>query len=91
MWFSLSTMTEKKLPDPKWFTLRGAEIYTGLSGRTIQRRADDGTLTKTYAAGAGSKRARLLILRESIDRWLESGMEHAPTMAVGMNGQEAKP
>lgn len=80
------------LPSPKWFSLRGAEVYTGLSGRTIQRRVDDGTLTKTYAPGPKSKLGRMLILKQSIDQWLEAGMSHKPEMASGMNGrEEAKP
>lgn len=81
-------MTKQPI-QPAWLTLRGSEVYTGLSARTILRRADEGLLEKTYATGRDAKRGPVLISRASIDTWLGLGANHTPVMAAGMNGAKA--
>jgi hypothetical protein len=71
---------------PEWLTYPGAEVYTGLSGRTIERRVADKTLVATYIRPLGAKRGRRLISRESIDKWLESGIGESQAIPAGAVG-----
>lgn len=79
-----------KIPiKPAWLTYPGAENYTGLSVRTIERRVADGTLVATYVKPKGAKRGRRLICRESIDKWLEDGIGQSHGMPVGGGKEDA--
>ena len=71
---------------PAWLTLPSSEIYTGFSGRTIERRIADNTLVSTFIKPPGAKRGRRLISRESIDKWLESGIGESQEIPVGAIG-----
>jgi hypothetical protein len=75
-----------QLIKPAWLTYPSANIYTGLSGRTIERRVADGTLVTTYIRPPGAKRGRRLISRESIDKWLESGIGDCQVIPAGATG-----
>jgi hypothetical protein len=76
----------KQAIKPAWLTYPSAETYTGLSGRTIERRVADGTLVTTFIKPKGAKRGRRLISRQSIDDWMESGMGESQAMPVGAVG-----
>jgi len=68
----------------RWLTIEGAAIYSGLSGRTIQNYVKDGLVRSSNVITPGATRGRRLIDRESLDKFIESGLQ-TPKTELKMN------
>lgn len=71
---------------PKWFGIKDAAHYSGLSKSLIELLVRDGHVTSSNVVRPGTSRGRRLILRESLDAWIEAGIERSPS-ALAMNTQ----
>ncbi len=69
---------------PKWFGIKEAAHYSGLSKSLIELLVRDGHVTSSNVIRPGTSRGRRLILRESLDSWIEAGIERSPS-ALAMN------
>lgn len=57
---------------PRWLTLKGAAVYSGLSSAGIGRLAAHGKIRSSLVSISGTKRGRRLVDRLSLDEFIES-------------------
>ena len=69
---------------PRWLSKRNAAIYSGLTERTLQTYIAMKVIRSTNAVLPGKKQGRRLIDRESLDTFLEAGVDR-PTSVIAMN------
>lgn len=61
--------------EPRWATLEGAAVYSGLSRGLLALAARDGCFrTSLVKRGKDKKRGRRLVDLRSLDRWIEEGV-----------------
>lgn len=60
---------------PRWLTLEGAAIYSGLSQRTIQNYIKENLIVSANVIIPGRTRGRWLVDRESLDAFIEQFVE----------------
>ena len=56
---------------PRWLTLEGAAIYSGLSQRTIETYIKENLVVSANVIMPGRSRGRRLVERESLDAFIE--------------------
>ena len=59
---------------PRWLTIKGAAIYSGLSERTIQNYIKADVIISSNVVLPGASRGRRLIERISLDAFIEKGI-----------------
>ena len=59
---------------PRWLTLKGAAIYTGLSERTNQNYIKANLVISSNVVMPGASRGRRLVDRISLDAFIEQGI-----------------
>lgn len=58
--------------EPRWATLNGAAVYSGLSRSLLWEMAKEGSIrTASVRRGEGMKRGRRLVDLRSLDAWIE--------------------
>ncbi len=58
--------------EPRWATLEGAAVYSGLSRRLLQLAGKEGHIRTAHVKrGADNKRGRRLVDLRSLDAWIE--------------------
>jgi hypothetical protein len=70
-------MSQTNHTEPKWLNIPVSVRYSGLSRALIYEHIKDGTLISSSVKRPGCSRGRRVVLRESLDRLIESG--------IGMN------
>ena len=60
--------------EPKWLTLEGGVVYSGLSRPLLEVAIREGIIRSSHVRKPGAKRGRRLIERKSLDAWIESGV-----------------
>ncbi|WP_419529552.1 helix-turn-helix domain-containing protein [Haloferula sp.] len=63
----------------RWLPLKKASIYSGLSARTLQNYIRKGLIKSSNVIAPGSSRGRRLIDRESLDAFIEAGVNRSAT------------
>ncbi len=56
---------------PRWLTLKGAAMYSGLSERTIENYIKADLVISSNVVMPGASRGRRLVERESLDAFIE--------------------
>ncbi|WP_193211998.1 hypothetical protein [Luteolibacter marinus] len=81
----LSILDSKCAPlEVKWMTYAVASHYSGLSTALIEDLALSGEIVSTNVLRKGASRGRRLIKRESLDEFIEAGLNRPPA-ALPMN------
>ena len=73
----------------RWLNYQQAEIYSGIGQRTIQSHVKAGYIRSSNACAPGTSRGRRLIDRESLDAFIERGVNAPPTQ-LAMNAPRAE-
>ena len=70
----------------RWLTYQHAEIYSGIGARTLQSHVKAGLIRSSNACAPGASRGRRLIDRQSLDDFIERGV-NAPSAQLAMNAR----
>ncbi len=73
----------------RWLTYQQAEIYSGIGQRTIQSHVKAGYIRSSNCCAPGASRGRRLIDRQSLDDFIEVGVNAPPTV-LAMNSNRAE-
>jgi hypothetical protein len=71
---------------PRWLTLKGAAIYSGLSERTIANYIKADLVVSSNVVMPGNSRGRRLIERTSLDAFIERGIGGKSDIAMNLHG-----
>jgi len=71
---------------PRWLTLKGAAIYSGLSERTIENYIKADLVVSSNVVMPGNSRGRRLIERASLDAFIERGIGGKSEIAMNRKG-----
>jgi hypothetical protein len=75
---------------PRWLTYDQAAIYSGLGTRVLENHVRYGFIRSSHACAPGATRGRRLICRESLDAFIEAGVNRPP-LELAMNSKQKKP
>lgn len=75
---------------PRWLTLKGAAIYSGLSERTIENYIKADLIISSNVVMPGASRGRRLVERESLDAFIEQFIGGRSDIAMNRDRQPRK-
>ena len=78
------TANSPPITAPRWLTIESASSYSGFSKSTVQNYIKAGLIRSSNVVAPGNSRGRRLIDRESLDAFIEAGVDREPT-ALKMN------
>lgn len=71
----------------KWFKIRGAAQYAGVSERLVELWLAAGTIKTTLVRMPGKRRGVRLVNRESLDSFLEEGVGEVVDLEMNRKGK----
>jgi len=75
---------------PRWLTLKGAAIHTGLSERTIENHVRANLVISSNVVMPGATRGRRLVERESLDAFIEQWISGNTDLAINRRRRARK-
>jgi hypothetical protein len=75
---------------PRWLTLKGAAIYSGLSEGTIRNYINANLIISHNVVMPGASRGRRLVDRESLDAFIEQCIGGKSDIAMNRDRQPRK-
>lgn len=76
--------------NPRWLGFDQAALYSGLGVRVLQNHVKAGFIRSSNCRAPGASRGRRLIDRESLDAFIEAGVDRGPSpLAMNSNREGA--
>lgn len=70
----MPAMTKESIT-PKYLSIRGAQTYSGLGNPYLEKHVRNGNIDSVLVKESpDAKRGKRLIIRESLDAWIEKGI-----------------